>query len=155
TDAWAQPGQTATFSVVAQAFGALSPLSYQWLRNQDPIPNATNATYTTGPLTLSNKFDTFTCLLNAEPFSVQTQPPAFLTVIDNSTPYAQSVRADNPLLYYRMEETGSSRAYDSSGHGFHGDYSQNVLHQAGTLPGLGSSASFQGADFIAVPDLNT
>ena len=69
-------------------------------------------------------------------------------------PYPQAVLADGPLLYYRLEELVGTRAFDSSGHGFHGTYSQNVGRQAGPGPGLGSSASFHETNSIAVPALN-
>jgi hypothetical protein len=77
-------------------------------------------------------------------------------VIDSSTPYPQAVLADQPLLYYRLDELSGSTAYDSSGNGFNGIYS-NVGHDPGPAPALGSSASFHGETTegtIAVPVLS-
>jgi hypothetical protein len=154
-DAWAKPGETATFSVVAQVFGWDAPLAYQWIRNGESIPNATNAIYTTEVLASSNQIAHVICMLTAGPFSEATDV-ALLTVIDNSTPYPQAVLADGPLLYYRLEEPRGVRAYDSSGHGLHGIRTENLYVAAGPSLNLGSAAGFRGQidpSAIAVPEL--
>lgn len=50
-DATAAVGQTAKFQVVAQGTG---PLQYQWNRGGTAIAGATNATYTTAPVTMTD-----------------------------------------------------------------------------------------------------
>ena len=49
-------GETVTFSVVATG---MAPLSYQWQKNGTNIPGATNASYTTLPMTLADDGSTF------------------------------------------------------------------------------------------------
>jgi hypothetical protein len=144
TDALAQPGGTASFSVVAQAYGVSGPLTYQWLRGASPIPNATSATYTTGPLSSTDNGAVFSCSLSAGPYAVSSSA-ATLIVVDTSTPYPQAVLADNPLLYYRFEEPPTvSTAYDSSTNGYNGLYYTDLSHADSATPSLGSSAVFHG-----------
>ncbi len=50
--------------------------------------------------------------------------------------YAKEVLADSPLVYYRLDETTGSIAFDSSGHGQNGAYeSSTVLGVSGALDG--------------------
>lgn len=69
-------GQTATFSVTAT--GA-APLSFQWLKNNVVIANATNATYTTPPTAVADNGSNFTVTVTNSIKSV-TSSPATLTV---------------------------------------------------------------------------
>jgi hypothetical protein len=151
-DAWVSPGESATFSIEAEAAGTHSPLMYQWKRNGLAVPGATNATYMTAALGPSENGTLFKCELIAGT-AVLESAAAVATIVDRNTSYAQAVLADAPLLYYQLEELGAPTAFDSSGNGFHGSYS-NVIAAPGVAPWLGSSASFGGAAAqanIAVP----
>src|SRR5262245_30855057 len=139
-DTSAIPSGNATFTVVAQPMGAQLPLQYQWKRNGSPIPNATNATYMTGPLGSTDNGTQYQCALTAGGAMTESAQ-AFLTIIDTATAYPQAVLADQPVLYYRLEEQAGSKAFDSSGNGFHGVYA-NVVPEPGPLSVLGSSARF-------------
>jgi len=138
-------GATASFTVVAQAFEATGPLTFQWFRGANPILNATNATYTTGLLSSSDNGATFSCALSATPFAVSSAA-ANLIVVDTSTPYPQAVLADQPWFYYRFEEpTNVGTAYDSSGNGRDGFYFTDGAHAPSATPVLGSSAVLHGS----------
>jgi hypothetical protein len=143
-DTLAQPGHMASFSVTAAAYGVASPLTYQWFRGASPVPYATNATYTSGPLSSTDNGAVFSCALSATPFAVSSAA-ANLIVVDTSTPYPQAVLADNPLLYYRFEEPPTvGTAYDSSTNGYNGLYYTDLSHADSASPSLGSSAVFHG-----------
>jgi len=80
---------------------------------------------------------------------------ALVTLVETVSPYPQAVLADQPLLYYRLEERAGSKVFDSSGPGYHG-VSANVTPTPGPVPWLGSSAGFNGwtaQSSIAVPAL--
>ena len=63
-DAVAGVGQPATFAVgVNVVNGDSSLVPYQWQRNGDNIPGATDATYTTPPTLPGNHLDTFRCIV--------------------------------------------------------------------------------------------
>jgi hypothetical protein len=91
-------GQTATFSVSASGS---APLSYQWRRNQDPIANATNASYTTPVLTLAD---------NGAVYSVQVSNSAG-SVISSGAPLTVNAAALSDL---RISEVSSCFYYDVS-----------------------------------------
>lgn len=150
----APPGSNATFSVTAVSVITGPPLSYQWLRNGNPIANATNSNFNTGTIASADNGTQFSCIVSSGVYSVQSAA-AILTVIDTATPYPQAVLADQPLLYYRLDETAGTTAYDTSGNGFHGTYT-NVTHGSGATATLGAAAGFNGSSAhgnIAVPAL--
>lgn len=66
--------------------------------------------------------------------------------------YAQVVLADNPVAYYRFEETAGTLAADSSGNGNTGEYRNGpTLAQAGAER-LGRAVRFDGIDdFVNTP----
>jgi hypothetical protein len=121
-------GGSLTFS--AQFEGTL-PLSYQWMTNSGggfyPLNGATNPA-----LTLSNLQGTsigsielvVTNAIGAGNSSIATvallpDPPPPST----NQPYASAVYAQNPLVYWRLSESGDPTqgnlpAYDYSGHGY-------------------------------------
>lgn len=58
-------GDTATFSVAATVQGASgADLLYQWQRNGELLADATNATYTTPPVTLANHGAKYRCIVS-------------------------------------------------------------------------------------------
>jgi hypothetical protein len=63
------------------------------------------------------------------------------------SPYAAAVLADQPLAYYRFEETSGTVLHDSSGHGHDGLIGPAVtLGVAGLATGSDHAASFDGVD---------
>ena len=115
-------GQSAHFAVVATG----SPtLTYQWLKNNQPIPGATNSTYETPVLSTANNGETYavtvtnpvrpatttpvTVTVNAarpptvtkDPASVVTnpgQPTAFSVGVDGSAPFHYQWTKDNVVV---------------------------------------------------------
>lgn len=77
-------GQTATFFVRAESSGTPA---YQWQRNRVPIPGATGASYTTGPMALTDNGSRFSVVLRSGSAST-TSADALLTV--TSAPTASS-----------------------------------------------------------------
>src|SRR5262249_21948100 len=129
-------------------------LTFQWKRNSTVIPDATNATYTTSAVSLADNGANFSCVLSSGTFTAESAS-AYLAVINTASRYPQAVLADNPIVYYRLEELGGGIAFDSSSHGYNGIY-VNVDHQLSARPELGSSASFHGPSSpgnISVPAL--
>jgi len=77
-----------------------------------------------------------------------------LICIDNAlAAYADEVLADNPVAYYRFEETAGTTANDSSGNGNNGTYVNSVLlSQPGFISQFGTSAYFDGLnDYVDTP----
>jgi photosystem II stability/assembly factor-like uncharacterized protein len=70
------PGQMASFNVTATGS---APLTYQWLRNGNPIVGATGASYTTAPTTLGDSGAVFSVVVTNAMGSV-TSADATLTV---------------------------------------------------------------------------
>jgi hypothetical protein len=119
-------GSKAAFRVVAN--GAL-PISYQWVKGATPLPGATNDTlwlnnvqdsdatnyhaHVTGPFGVADSADA----------SLVTQPRAVTVPL---TGYARVVVADDPVAYYRLDETnGSTTAVDAVG-SFDGAYDSSL-----------------------------
>lgn len=74
-------GQTATFFVRAETSGTPA---YQWQRNRIPIPGATGASYTTGPMGLADNGSRFNVVLRSGSAST-TSADALLTVTSAPT----------------------------------------------------------------------
>lgn len=74
--AFVNAGTTATFSVAA---GGTAPLSYQWLRNGQPISGATSASYTTAALSTSDNGAIYTVTVSNSA-GTQTSDASTLTV---------------------------------------------------------------------------
>jgi hypothetical protein len=70
-------GQTATFSVSASG---VTPLSYQWQKNGVDIKGATNPSYTTPAVSMSDSGSTFDCVVS-NPVGTATSLQATLTVL--------------------------------------------------------------------------
>lgn len=77
-------GGTATFSVVANG---TSPFTYQWRKNGSNISGATNPSYITPVLTLSDNGNTYSCFItNCNGANNITSNNATLTVTNSCTP---------------------------------------------------------------------
>jgi Concanavalin A-like lectin/glucanases superfamily/Immunoglobulin I-set domain/Immunoglobulin domain len=124
------------------------PLSYQWYRNGNLIPGATNATYTTNNVQLSDSGSTFLCTVS-NPFGPTNSTSAILVVINGAptNSYPAAVLADHPFAFWRLDElNGSPSANDYVG-GHNGDYISVLNEQPGYNPLLDSdfSSGFGGA----------
>ncbi len=105
---------------LAVASGGSSPLTFQWKLNGTNISGATASTYTLGNAQFANA-GTYTCSISNS-FGVTNTPGALLTIVPTPTiSYAQVVMADNPIAYWRLDETNGTVAHDSVG-GHDGQY---------------------------------
>ena len=149
-------GGTVTFATGAILVGTTNNvlLSYQWRTNGVNIVGATNATYTTPALALANNGVYYDCVATAGTMSATTRT-ALLLVVPAGTSYADAVRADHPVVYYRFEESPRTAvAIDSSGTGNNGVYSNVSLGIPSAAAALGEAAGFDGStSFVAVPAL--
>ena len=96
-DASAAAGTTATFSVGATEGSA--HFSYQWLSNSVSIPNATNASYTTPALALTD---------NGETYGVAVMVPGWSTNYSSSAVLAVQANNQPPIVYSATKQTGNS-----------------------------------------------
>jgi hypothetical protein len=156
-DALALAGSTATFTTSVAVVGTTNSPTYQWQTNGVNITGATSPSYTTPTLTLANNGATYDCVVSAVNATNATTRAAKLTVMTApGMSYANSIRADNPVVYYQFEETnGAPTAADSSGSGNNGTYTGVALGNNSATAGLGNAAAFSGssASFVAVPAL--
>jgi hypothetical protein len=60
--------------------------------------------------------------------------------------YQDEVLADNPVAYYRFEETSGTTANDATGNSNDGTYNNGVLLGQASAPALGTAARFDGID---------
>jgi hypothetical protein len=149
-------GGTATFTTGAVLVGTNSVLNYQWQTNGVNIAGATNAAYTTPALTQGSSGTHFNCVVSATGVTNVMTRTALLWVAPPGTSYAQSVEADNPVVYYRFEEgVGATVAVDSSGAGNNGTYNNVSLGNVSAMAALGRAAGFNGSSssLVAVPAL--
>jgi hypothetical protein len=150
-------GATATFSASATVVGSAESPRYQWQRNGTDIAGATNATYTTPALTLNDDGALFRAVISVPgSAAVALTREASVSVTDLPPDgYANAVKADNPMLYYRFEESaGAPSAVDSSSSNHTGTYTNVVLQNASFNAVLGKSAGFDGSSGrVAVPAL--
>jgi hypothetical protein len=66
--------------------------------------------------------------------------------------YQDEVLADNPIAYYRFEETSGTTATDTSGNSNSGTYTNGVLLDQPSARNLGRAARFDGVDdFVGTP----
>ncbi|HEY1788979.1 MAG TPA: Ig-like domain-containing protein, partial [Verrucomicrobiae bacterium] len=123
-------GQPWTFT--AQAFGNV-PLYYQWYQGASPIPNATNATYSTVAslgatsytCTVTNGYNGYT--------STNAGPVTLTGVAVPTNGFSQAILSDHPIAYWRLNEpSGSAIAYDYVG-GYNGTYGSDTTNG---LPGV-------------------
>ena len=136
-------GRTASFSV--QANSPL-PMSYQWKSNNVAIPGAT-----TNTLTVSNIQSSFSGTLYSVTITnlagATNSATAALTVVTSTCPYESAVLLDQPVAYWRLNETtdpttGAAIAYDYWG-GFNGTYGVAAANGATGIHGP-AGAGFPG-----------
>ena len=69
-----------------------------------------------------------------------------------SAAYQDEVLADNPIAYYRFEETAGTTAKDSTANANDGTYTNGVLINQASTPNLGRAARFDGIDdYVSTP----
>jgi hypothetical protein len=129
-----QPQSTIRFAgdpvIIAVAAGGSNPLSYQWKFNAtNVIAGATNSSYFLS-IAQFNNAGTYSCTISNSQ-GVTNTATATLTVLTTPTiSYAQTVIADNPIAYWRLNETNGSVAHDSWG-GHDGQYFNTILGVSG------------------------
>jgi hypothetical protein len=150
-------GNTATFTVGGvHVYNNTNAPTYQWRTNGVNIAGATSATYTTPPLTLANNGAYYDCVVKAGALSATSQQAALTVSAAPGMSYADSVKADHPVVYYRFEESaGATTAVDSSGNGNNGVYENVSLSNPSASYGLGQAAGFSGSSssLVTVPAL--
>ncbi|MGH7940536.1 MAG: LamG-like jellyroll fold domain-containing protein, partial [Limisphaerales bacterium] len=123
-------GEPWTFT--AQAYGNV-PLYYQWYQGATPIPNATNASYST---VASLGATSYSCLVTNgyNGYTSTNAGPVTLTGIPEPTNgFSQAILSDHPIAYWRLNEpSGSAIAYDYVG-GYNGVYGSDTTNG---LPGV-------------------
>ena len=88
-------GETASFSILAN--GA-DPLSFQWLKNGDTIPGATQSSYIIPNCQLADDGSTFSCIVS-NTVSTATSQVALLTVTSNRRPLVEITSPATDELY--------------------------------------------------------
>ena len=128
-------GGSASFTV--QASGT-APLSFQWTTNNIPIPGATSATLTLSPTTIAQSSGGYGVTVS-NPYGSTNSPTFGLTFVVPTNTYAAMVMADNPVAYWRLDETSGTTAFDSAG-GQDGTYSGSYTLGAAALPNMSDTA---------------
>jgi len=118
-------GESISYSVVATA--AL-PVGYYWRTNGVAIPGANSATLNLSNLQSNNAVSYSVLVSNA--YGTKVSSPVSLQVVPPNYPYAQLVLADNPMSYWRLDETGGTMAFDCVG-GRNGIFTNALLGQPG------------------------
>jgi len=153
-DAHAMESLTATFRVEA-----LGPdLEYQWFKNGDLIGDATDAIYTTPAVTLADEGALFTVRVSNDAGNVTTGAARLSVTALPPDAYGRSVIQDQPLVYYRFEETSGNVVQNlgslgSSGDGVYPDF--GVVHaQPSAFNDLGNAVMLDGMNgYIGLPNL--
>lgn len=129
-----QPSPVASVRALGESIGysvgatAATPVNYYWRTNGVNIPGATAASLNFASVQLANAGNYSVLVSNA--FGMVTSSVVSLTVVTTNYPYAQLVLADNPIGYWRLNESSGTTAFDSAG-GFNGTYNSTQLGQAG------------------------
>jgi autotransporter-associated beta strand protein len=127
-------GQSPKFFVTA--VGPL-PLYYQWKTNAVAATGATNSTLTLNNAQPGNNGETFVCVVTNSYGSATTSVATLTVVAAPTDAYAVAVLNNNPMAYFRLDETPDDAAgnngkiaHDYAG-GNNGVYSNTVLNVAG------------------------
>ncbi|HEU5124798.1 MAG TPA: LamG-like jellyroll fold domain-containing protein [Verrucomicrobiae bacterium] len=118
-------GQKTTLSVAANA---AIPTYYYWQTNGIIRPGVSTPNLTLNNLQVSQSADYSVIVSNA--FGAVTSSVVSLSVVQPTIPFAQSVLANNPIGYWRLDELSGNIAYDYAG-GNNGVYNNTQLAQPG------------------------
>jgi hypothetical protein len=132
-----QPQSTTRFAgdpvTLTVSPGGSTPLSFQWKLNGNPIPGATLGNFTVSQASISNA-GTYTCTITNRLGGPVVSSNAVLTIVPTPTiSYPQVVLGDNPVAYWRLNETVDTVAHDSWG-GHDGEYISVNQGQPGYSP---------------------
>jgi hypothetical protein len=140
-------GGRANFTV--QAAGT-APLAYQWTTNGTPIPGATSATLTLSPTTVGQSSPTYGVTVS-NPYGSTNSPTFGLTFVAPTDRYATLVMGDNPMAYWRLDESSGPTAFDSAG-GHDGTFSGSGLtFGAAALPNMANNAVHFVGGYAEIP----
>jgi predicted alpha-1,6-mannanase (GH76 family) len=121
TNIYVFAGGSNTWTMVANA---AFPVSYSWSLNGTPIPTGTATTLKLTNLQTTNSGSYSVVVSNA--YGAATSSIASLTVATPTYPLAQTILADHPLGYWRLDETNGTVAHDYIA-GNNGIYTSKVL----------------------------
>ncbi|HEX4120634.1 MAG TPA: LamG-like jellyroll fold domain-containing protein, partial [Verrucomicrobiae bacterium] len=138
-------GESKTYSVDVEGN---EPFYYQWLENGSAISGATNSFYTA----IASGSNTYQVYITNDYNGVSVQPSqiaALVGIAAPTSPYPAKILSDDPVAYWRLDETnGATIANDYVG-GHDGNYSQVVLGVPGyssvdtdTAVEVGTNAGF-------------
>jgi hypothetical protein len=149
-------GEQLTLSVFAAGD---APMRYQWFKAAGPIAGATNSSYSFANVQWADAATYSVRVTNSAGYTISSN--ATLSVVTAPTiSYAQTILADNPLSYWRLDETNGTVAHDCVG-GHDGQFINATMGLAGysqndpdTAAGFGTISStdsyvgnIQGIDF--------
>jgi autotransporter-associated beta strand protein len=126
------------FSFAVEVSGDLSAMTYQWKKNGSNIPGANTSSYNISAAT-TNDAGVYTCAVtNGGGGAVSANAYLF---VSRTNAYTETIRADNPMSFWRLDETNGTLAYDLVG-GNMGQYNNVLLNQTGysltdSDPGIG------------------
>ena len=140
-------GDSVTFTVWAG--GSIVPPSYQWFEGENMIIGATNASYTLVGVQFGN-VGSYSCLVSNS-YGTIVSASASLNVVSAPTiTYAELVMADNPMAYWRLDETTGTVAHDYWG-GYNGAYTNVQLG----VPGYNALDPDTAAGFGSISSINS
>ncbi|MBQ7590760.1 MAG: hypothetical protein IJU47_08790, partial [Verrucomicrobia bacterium] len=147
---YAVEGKTYTMDVEVSG---TPEISYQWYKDNTAIEGATQSS-----LTIDCAYENegeYTVEVSNEMGTAVSDPASvgFISVEEGS--YAAAVLAQDPLAYWRFDESEGTTAYDYAG-GFNGTYNSNqTLGAVGALQGDSDTAvTFGGQSYVAVSGMN-
>ncbi|HEV2454997.1 MAG TPA: immunoglobulin domain-containing protein, partial [Verrucomicrobiae bacterium] len=126
-------GSSPTFSVYA---GGLQPIAYFWLTNGVAVGGATSSTFTFTNCQMTSPTN-FTCIASN---SIATATNTWMAqyIPTPTAPYPQAILADNPVGYWRLDETNNDPNQYNYGEicndfmsGNNGFYTNTALAQPG------------------------
>ncbi len=115
-------GASFTYSLIGNG---PTPISYQWFQGLGLINGATNSSYSASNIT-TGASGTYTCVLS-NAFGTTTSSPVTLNVILPVGAYANTIVADHPIAYYRLDEGPDDGA---------GDNGTNMIDYVGSHDGV-------------------
>lgn len=120
------PGTASTNAIFSVSVSGSAPFSYQWSRNGTPIANATAKS-----LTITNVQPADVGQYTVKVTNVKTNVTSIAAKLNlANTGYPAAIAADNPIAYWRLDETGGTVVRDVWG-SHHGSTRNVSLGQPG------------------------